>query len=381
MSEHHLFMAHALKLAQKGCMTTHPNPMVGCVFVKDGEIIGEGFHLEAGQAHAEVNALKDAREKGMDVSGATAYVTLEPCSHQGKTGPCCNALVAAGVSEVVVAMTDPNPEVSGRGIAYLRAHGVSVIEGVLQQQAEELNRAFMTSMREGRPFVQVKIATSMDGRTAMASGESQWITDAAAREDVQRLRAQVGAIVTGSGTLYGDNPSLTVRPANWLYPELSDDERIRVARQQPLRVVVSSKAPDPQAEKYQIFTDGVHSIWASSRVSDHFDFPEHIDSWVIKPVSDDESTERVCLLSLLQRLHSERQVRSVLVEAGAQLAGVFVAHGLVDEIIMYMAPSLMGSDAVEMLTLPIAKMQDKVALRIKSVRQVGETVRICSELA
>ena len=226
----HAFMSRALQLAARGLYTTDPNPRVGCVIVRGGEIVGEGFHVRAGEPHAEVHALRAAGER---VAGATVYVTLEPCSHHGRTGPCADALVATQSARVVVAMQDPNPRVSGNGIARLRAAGIVVDTGVLEAEAQALNPGFVSRMSRGRPFVRVKLAMSLDGRTAMASGESKWITGPEAREDVQRLRARSGAVLTGIGTLLADNPALTVRPEDWRLGTY-DHEWVR----QPLRILL-----------------------------------------------------------------------------------------------------------------------------------------------
>ena len=230
------YMARALELARRGRFTTTPNPNVGCVIVRDGEIVGEGWHHRAGEPHAEVHALRMAGEKA---KGATAYVTLEPCSHHGRTPPCCDALIAAGVSRVVAAMQDPNPQVAGRGLYRLQQAGIEVSHGLMMSEAEALNRGFLKRMRTGFPWIQLKLGASLDGRTAMASGESQWITSAAARRDVQQLRAQSSAILTSSATVLADDPSLTVR-----WGELNEDARQQLDEatlRQPIRVVIDSQ--------------------------------------------------------------------------------------------------------------------------------------------
>ena len=231
LNNHEYWMAKAIQLAQQGLYTTHPNPRVGCVLVKDDQLIGQGFHAKAGEGHAEVNALADATQA---VDGATAYVTLEPCSHQGKTPPCADALIKAGVARVVYGMQDPNPEVSGKGLAKLKKAGIEIIGPVLEAECEALNPGFIKRMREGLPFVRVKLAMSLDGRTAMESGESQWITGPEARLDVQRLRAQSDAIVTGIGSVLADNPSMTVRIDN------NDQDADPKSVRQPLRVIMDT---------------------------------------------------------------------------------------------------------------------------------------------
>ena len=231
-----IYMARAMKLAQRGRFTTHPNPNVGCVIVKDGEIVGEGFHYRAGEPHAEVHALRMAGEKAR---GATAYVTLEPCSHHGRTPPCCDALIAAGVSRVVASMQDPNPQVAGRGLYRLQQEGIDVSHGLMMQDAEALNKGFLKRMRTGFPYIQLKLGASLDGRTAMANGESQWITSPQARRDVQRLRAQSHAILTSSETVLADDPAMTVR-----WDELNADTQALYPQEnlrQPLRIVIDSQ--------------------------------------------------------------------------------------------------------------------------------------------
>lgn len=231
-----IYMARAMKLAQRGRFTTHPNPNVGCVIVNDGEIVGEGFHYRAGEPHAEVHALRMAGEKAR---GATAYVTLEPCSHHGRTPPCCEALIAAGVSRVVASMQDPNPQVAGRGLYRLQQEGIDVSHGLMMQDAEAINKGFLKRMRTGFPYIQLKLGASLDGRTAMANGESQWITSPQARRDVQRLRAQSHAILTSSETVLADDPAMTVR-----WDELNADTQALYPQEnlrQPLRIIIDSQ--------------------------------------------------------------------------------------------------------------------------------------------
>ena len=240
-ADDHRYMRRALELAEQGLFTTDPNPRVGSVLVKNGDIVGEGFHLKAGERHAERHALQVA---GAKAQGATCYVTLEPCSHSGRTGPCADALIEAGVSKVVAAMQDPHQRVAGKGFDKLRAAGIEVQVGLLEAQARMLNPGFIQRMETGRPFVRLKLAMSLDGRTAMANGESKWITGPAAREDVQRLRARSSAVVTGVGTVLADDPELTVRPAGWqvlAYPDTSVRQPLRVVLDRNLRTPVSAK--------------------------------------------------------------------------------------------------------------------------------------------
>ena len=362
---HEYWMAKAIQLAKKGRYTTHPNPRVGCVLVKDQQIIGQGFHVKAGEGHAEVNALADAKH---DAVGATAYVTLEPCSHQGKTPPCADALIKAGVARVVYGMQDPNPEVSGNGLAKLKKAGIEIIGPVLEAECEALNLGFLKRMREGLPYVRVKLAMSMDGRTAMESGESQWITDSAARLDVQRLRAQSDAIVTGIGSVLADNPSMTVRIDN------DDQEADPKSVRQPIRVIMDTALSILPEAKILYPT---HQAWVFS-VEDEVE-EEHLEVLTQKGVTvrfvPRGEDGRLDLLDAMEQL-ADAGINEVLVEAGAELAGGFLAAGLIDEIIVYMAPKLLGSSARPLFKLPLDTMDEAVDLTLKSVRQVGQDVRL-----
>ena len=356
---HTQYMARAIQLAKHGLYTTHPNPRVGCVIVKDGEIIGEGYHRKAGEGHAEVNALAMA---GNNAKGATAYVTLEPCSHFGRTPPCSDGLIAAGIRHVVCAMKDPNPEVSGRGFVKLMAAGVDVTFGVLEDQARALNPGFIKRMEQGLPFVRLKMASSLDGRTAMASGESQWITGAAARQDVQRLRARSSAIITGIESIKSDNSSLTVR-ADEL--GLADDLAKEIATMQPLRVVLDSQGHiDSQANILK--QTGTTLVAVRHGVT----LPDGIDTLALN--HDEHGLDLTALLKAL----AARQCNEVLIETGATLAGEFLRQGLVDEMVLYMAPCFMGSDARPLLNWPIDTMADKQNLTILDNRMVGQDIRL-----
>lgn len=379
MTQHDEFMLRAIELAKQGKYTTHPNPLVGCVIVNGDWLVGEGWHERAGEPHAEVNAIAQAKERGADLKDATVYVTLEPCAHQGRTGPCCEALVKEGVAKVIIAMQDPNPQVQGKGIAYLKAHGVEVLVGVQEQAARDLNIGFITRMQTGLPYVQLKLAASLDGRTAMASGESQWITCPAAREDVQKYRAQAGAIITGSGTFYDDKPSLTVRPHTWQLAQYSAHEQAVTSEdvRQPLRVVMSSQVPQGDLSNQPIFTDGVSSVWAGHNASTYKQYPSHIQALDL-PSIHETAEQAETLKYLLAQLAKEHDVNRVWIEAGAKLSAAFVQADLVDEFILYYAPCLMGSEARPMFDLPFSTMAERLQLKIKSVRQVGETVRMCA---
>ncbi|WP_372741610.1 bifunctional diaminohydroxyphosphoribosylaminopyrimidine deaminase/5-amino-6-(5-phosphoribosylamino)uracil reductase RibD [Neptunomonas sp.] len=352
------YMEEAIQLARQGLYTTHPNPRVGCVLVKDGKIIGRGFHLRAGEGHAEVNALKEAGEAAR---GATAYVTLEPCSHYGRTPPCAEGLIKAGVVRVVSAMQDPNPEVAGRGIQMLQHAGIDCSVGLLNTQSHELNPGFIKRMETGMPWVRVKLAMSLDGRTAMQSGESQWITGTAARQDVQRLRARSAAIVTGIGSIQLDDSSLTVREA-----ELGLENAAEVVKQQPLRVVLDSTGQLSPAAK--ILQQPGRTLWVTSG--------EREMPYAEVLAAQQTSDGRIDLHWLLRYLAATEHTNEVLVEAGAQLAGAFVEAGLVDELIVYMAPTLLGSEARPLLQLPLDKMAQQKRLVMTDLLQLGDDLRL-----
>ncbi len=363
------FMARAIQLAQRGLYTTHPNPRVGCLIVKDDEIIAEGFHRRAGEPHAERNALAAA---GASARGATVYVTLEPCCHHGRTPPCTDALIDSGVGRVVVAMPDPNPLVAGQGLGELRQAGIPVTEGVMREQAEALNPGFIKRMTRGLPYVRCKMATSLDGRTAMADGESQWITSPAARADVQRLRARSAAIVTGIGTLLADDPSMNVRiPAQ----ELGLDPG--VALPHPLRVVLDPDLETP-ADAKMLSLPGPTLIICSDEQPIHGAALEAAGAQIVMLPGD---TQRLDLHQVLSYL-GEQEINEVLLESGATLAGAMFEQGLVDELILYQAPHLMGSEGRGLFLLPaIRRMADRIALEVTDLRQVGPDIRITARLS
>ncbi len=342
-------MARAIRLARRGTYTSRPNPTVGCVIVRDGVVLGEGHTQPFGQNHAEVEAL-DACD---DARGATVYVTLEPCNHFGKTGPCSEALIDAGVAKVVMAMRDPNAEGAG-GKEKLEAAGIATEVGLLEAQAEAVNAGFYQRMRTGKPRVRIKLAMSLDGRTAMASGESQWITGPAARADVQKLRARSDAIITGVGTVLTDDPAMTVR-----------DESLGV-QFQPWRVIVDSKLRTP-ADAHMLQSPDRLLVAHAADVSSEPPAGEYLHL----PGPDG----RVDLAQLITEL-GKRQVNDILVECGPVLAGAFVAAGLADELVVYMAGILMGSSARPLLELPIDSMGEKINLAITDVRKIGEDWRL-----
>lgn len=354
-------MAHALRLAERGLFTTMPNPRVGCVIVKNGKVVGEGAHLKAGEPHAEVYALRQA---GEHARGATAYVTLEPCSHFGRTPPCADALINAGISRVVVAMQDPNPQVAGQGIARLQAQHIQVSVGVLQAQAQALNQGFIRRMSAQMPYVRSKIAASLDGKTALQNGQSQWITSPAARQDVQRWRAQSCAILTGVGTVLADNPQMLVR-------------ELDIGRQ-PLRVVVDSHLRTPVNAN---ILQGGNVLIACAVVSDARlrELQQAGAEILLLPDATATESPRVCLNTLLQTL-AQRQINEVLVEAGSQLNGALLDAGLVDALILYYAPKLMGHTAQGMFAMPpLTAMSATIALNISDMRMVGNDIRLIAQ--
>ena len=358
------FMQLALELAAKGQYTTTPNPSVGCVLVKNGEIVGKGFHFKAGQPHAERVALADAGEKA---KGATAYVTLEPCSHYGRTPPCALGLIEAGVSRVVAAMADPNPQVAGKGLKMLVDAGIPRAVNLLNEQAETLNKGFLKRMRTGKPYVQLKLAMSIDGKTAMANGESKWITGAQARADVQQYRAKASAILSTSQTVLADNPSLNVR-----WAELPQEVQACYAEQhlrQPVRVILDS-AHKVRSDFNLFLTDS--PVWLIGKDKFHLDgFPASTEYLQLIPNQVE---------SHLQALMSElgkRQINTFWVEAGATLAGALIAENLVDELIIYMAPKLLGDQARDLCHLPnLTKLADAPLWELQLCEPVGNDLKL-----
>lgn len=352
-------MARALELARRGLYTTDPNPRVGCVIVKDGNVVGEGFHARAGEPHAEILALRAA---GAQAHGATVYLTFEPCCHHGKTPPCSDALIAAGVGRVIAAMQDPNPRVAGKGFAALNAPGIETASGLMQAEAEALNPGFIQRMKTGRPYVRLKLAASLDGRTAVANGESKWITGEAARADVQRLRARSSAILTGIGTVLADDPSLNVRAFD-------------VGRQ-PLRVVLDSQLRTPPTAK-MLTLPGSTLIVTAANDAARAEALITAGAEVLRLARDGH----VDLNALLGAL-AQREVNEVLVEAGSTLSGALLEAGLVDELVLYYAPVLLGDRGRGMFHLDgIVNMADRKPLEIKDVRAVGKDWRVIARPA
>ncbi|ASP40656.1 riboflavin biosynthesis protein RibD [Bacterioplanes sanyensis] len=358
---HEAYMAEALQLARQGLYSTSPNPRVGCVIVQQDQVVGRGWHQQAGGPHAEVHALRQAGEQAR---GATAYVTLEPCSHYGRTPPCADALIQAGVARVVGACRDANPQVADQGYQRLRDAGIEVIEGVLQAQAEELNHGFLKRMRCGLPWVRIKMASSLDGRTAMASGESQWITGAAARADVQHWRARSCAVITGVDSVLIDNPSMTVRPQD---SHIEQDEHLW---RQPLRVVVDSQ--QRLALDCKLLQQVGKVLWASTQPAINAHRASELGE--LQQWQAPANNGHVDLHALLRHL-AEQGCNEVLIESGAQLAGAFVQAGLVDELVLYQAPTLLGSQARPLLSLPFEQMQQQLRWQWHDVRQIGDDIR------
>lgn len=350
----HGMMARALQLAERGLWTTSPNPRVGCVIVRDGLIVGEGWHEKAGEPHAEVHALRAAGEQAR---GATAYVTLEPCSHYGRTPPCAEALIAAGVSRVVAAMRDPNPLVAGKGLAMLEAAGIETACGLLENEARELNIGFVSRMTRGLPWVRLKVAASLDGKTALNNGVSQWITGPEARRDGHAWRARACAILTGIGTVRDDDPSLTVRDV--------------VTTRQPLRVIVDSKLDTPPDAK--ILQGGPVLIAAAVNLENRAKLLVEAGAEIVVLPN---RQGKVDLRDLLRHL-AQRGINEVHAEAGFKLNGSLVREGLVDEFLIYLAPCLIGHDAAGLFNLPaLTSLDGKRRLQIQDLRQVGADIRV-----
>ena len=353
-------MARALQLAARGRYTAHPNPMVGCVIAKDGGVVGEGWHEAAGEAHAEINALRAAGDQAV---GATAYVTLEPCAHHGKTPPCADALVEAGVARVVAAMQDPFDEVAGRGLARLESAGVATAVGLMEATAAELNRGFVRRVTTGRPFVRVKIAASIDGAIAMENGESQWITGPEARNDVQQLRACSGAIMTGIGTVLADDPSLNVRS-----PDIDTIGR------QPLRVILDSNLQTPPTARMLTLPGETLVCCVPGRDATAL---RGAGAEVTEVRADGDLVDAREVLSEL----AERGVNDVLVEAGPGITGYLLENDCVDELVIYQSPHIMGSNTRGMFRTPSwTTLADRRALDIVDVRSVGNDTKITAQV-
>jgi diaminohydroxyphosphoribosylaminopyrimidine deaminase/5-amino-6-(5-phosphoribosylamino)uracil reductase len=363
------YMRRAIDLAERGMYTTTPNPRVGAVVVKDGKAIGEGFHLAAGEGHAEVNAIVDARVKaGPDaVRGSTVYVTLEPCNHQGRTPPCVDLLLAEGVARVVAAMEDPNPKVAGQGFARLRAAGVDVRVGLLAVEAHELNIGFIARMTRGVPWVRLKVAASLDGKTALANGKSQWITGPEARRDGHAFRARSCAILSGIGTVIEDNPQLNVRDV--------------ITPRQPLKVIVDSRLQMPLDAK--ILSEGavliacaVDDAAARERIAEAAQSRGARVEFIVLP----DATGTVALAGLMREL-GRRALNEIHVESGFKLNGSLLREGCVDELLVYFAASIIGDSGQGMFNLPeLENLEERRRLKIHRVGQLGDDLRLIARM-
>jgi diaminohydroxyphosphoribosylaminopyrimidine deaminase/5-amino-6-(5-phosphoribosylamino)uracil reductase len=354
-------MNRALALAARGLETTHPNPRVGCVIAQGQKIIGEGWHERAGQAHAEVAALSAVRSAGMDPKGTTAYVTLEPCSHHGRTPPCAEALISAGISRVVFAVQDPNPQVSGRGAEVLRQAGIAVESGLMEAESVDLNIGFMKRMTYGTPWIRVKLAMSLDGRTALSNGVSRWITGESARADVQHWRARSSAVMTGVGTVLADDPRLDVR----LEPEKPEEEPW-----QPLRVILDTRLRTPADSR--LFATGGEVLILTEDATRGAAFAEMGVAVETVPAA----AGRLDLAAVIDRL-GELEANEVLVEAGPTLSGELLRQGLVDELLLYVAPKLLGPQGFPLVDLPeIGDLQDSLGFTVAGVQRFEDDLRL-----
>ncbi|MBX6392056.1 MAG: bifunctional diaminohydroxyphosphoribosylaminopyrimidine deaminase/5-amino-6-(5-phosphoribosylamino)uracil reductase RibD [Burkholderiales bacterium] len=358
MSADHDYMRRALELAARGLYTTTPNPRVGCVIVRDGAIVGEGFHERAGEPHAEVLALRTAGERAR---GATVYLTLEPCAHYGRTPPCADALIEAGVARVVAAMRDPNPRVAGGGFEKLRAAGIAVETGLMEEQARALNIGFVSRMTRGTPWVRLKVAASLDGKTALANGKSQWITSVEARRDGHAFRARACAILTGIGTVRDDDPRLDVREVE--------------TPRQPLKVLVDSRLEAPLDAK--LFQSG--KVLVAAAVNDEARIAA-LQARGVEVVVLPNAGGKVDLAELMREL-GRRELNEIHVEAGFKLNGSLMREGLVDELLVYLAPSLLGESPSGMFNLPrIEDLDARWRLEFQDVARIGPDVRLLARV-
>jgi len=371
--EQQQWMQQALNLAMKGIYTTSPNPRVGCVIVNQGKIVGEGFHQKAGDAHAEVNALLQA---GKLAKGATVYVTLEPCSHFGRTPPCAKALIKAQVNEVIIAMVDPNPQVAGNGVKLLVNAGIKTRVGLLNKQAQALNKGFIQLMTKKRPYVRLKMAASLDGKTAMSTGESQWITGKLARQDVQVLRAQSCAIICGAESIITDNAKMTVRWHD--LPAPIQQHYKRQDLRQPLRVIIDTQYRlTPNLALFQQHSP-IMIVHLSPKLplEKQTQWPHFVKQVYLPSKTDSNNNLRVDLPSLLALL-AQHGLNDILIETGANLAGAFVEQNLVDELILYQAPKLLGGDGKSLLIMPtINTLAEAKTLTLSDIKTIGDDLRI-----
>ncbi|MBN1379748.1 MAG: bifunctional diaminohydroxyphosphoribosylaminopyrimidine deaminase/5-amino-6-(5-phosphoribosylamino)uracil reductase RibD [Gammaproteobacteria bacterium] len=371
-ADDHHYMSQALRLAARGLFTTDPNPRVGCVIIKDNEIVGEGWHMRAGQPHAEIAALVRAGERAR---GGTVYVTLEPCSHHGKTPPCADALIKAGIARVICAQQDPNPEVNGQGIERLRAAGIEVLSGLLSAQAEALNPGFFSRMQRNRPYIRIKTAMSLDGRTALSSGVSQWISGKSARVDVQRWRARSSAIMTGINTVLTDDPALTLRMEVLNMSGEIEHTQSDLIRN-PLRIILDSHLKIPLNARLLRLPGDVLIVTSVDDAAKR----EALSSDNVEVITLPKNTfGRPNLLDLMNVL-ADAQINEVLVESGHVLTGALLRAQLVDEIILYVAPTLLGESAKGLFELPVlSEMRAKTELVFTDIRAIGPDLRILAK--
>lgn len=361
----HQFMAQAIRLAEHGIYTTSPNPRVGCVLVNNGKVVGEGFHVKAGEGHAEVNAIAMAGKLAKD---ATAYVTLEPCSHFGRTPPCAKALINAGVKKVIAAMVDPNPQVSGRGLAMLEEAGIETQFGLLEEDAKLLNVGFIKLMTSGLPYVRCKLASSLDGKTAMANGESKWITSPDARQDVQRLRAQSCAVISGVDSILADKARMTVRWSELgALKENYQEEKVR----QPVRILIDSKnrlTPD-----IPFFSETSPVIIMRTSIENIHRWPHFVEEVKLPLAKGSKNIDLKAMLKVL----ADKGFNEVLIESGMSLAGAFIEQNLVDELVLYQAPKLMGHEGKGLVLMSsIEKLSQTKELTFSDIARVGDDLRI-----
>jgi diaminohydroxyphosphoribosylaminopyrimidine deaminase/5-amino-6-(5-phosphoribosylamino)uracil reductase len=364
--EDHTYMARAIELAKKGRYTTAPNPNVGCVLVKNDQIVGEGFHVKAGLGHAEVNAIAMAGEKA---KGATAYVTLEPCSHFGRTPPCAEGLKKAGVIKVISAMVDPNPKVSGKGLAILNQAGIETAYGLLEQEAISLNPGFLTRMKTGKPFVTCKLASSLDGKTALKNGQSKWITSSDARKDVQNLRAQSCAILTGADTIIIDDAKMNVRYEELMGTEFSELNLNSSELRQPIRIVIDSQ--NRLTPNLAFFEIPSPIIILTTKLDKSLQWPHFVTHMLVPEL--DEKVDLSVALTML----AEHNINNLFLEAGHTLAGKFAELDLIDQYIFYIAPKLMGDCSKGLVNLPeFTNMAQVTQLKFSEVTMIGDDIRI-----
>jgi diaminohydroxyphosphoribosylaminopyrimidine deaminase/5-amino-6-(5-phosphoribosylamino)uracil reductase len=363
----HQYMSRALQLARRGLYSTDPNPRVGCVIVKDDVVLSEGWHQKTGQPHAEIEALNNAKQNHTsgNVSGATCYVTLEPCVHHGRTPPCTESLISAGVRKVIAATIDPNPLVAGKGLQQLKDAGIETASGLMEAQTAELNPGFTMRMQQGRPFVRCKLAMSLDGKTALSNGDSKWISSTESRMDVQKLRARSSAIMTGIGTVITDDPSMNVR--------LSESSEWAKHGRQPLRVILDSNLEiSPEAKILNVAGEVIIFHQSNNKARQ-----EQLENKGAELVTIDQARGAAFLKQVLNYLATEKEINEILLETGSTLAGEMLQAGFIDELIIYIAPALLGQDGKGLFQLPmLANMSDRISLDFSDVRTIGKDIRI-----